>query len=143
MSVHDADFEVIEKPKDGLQKPPAISPALSLDLRIRWLETLLYGARQEGAERKHIEGKTGESLARRAEALQRKLDEILQANDGLRKFMEHCECNERSRRGSASEYTPQTTNMLSISRRRLLFREQYRLTLQHMRICHPASSKPF
>lgn len=93
MSVHDADFEVVEKPKDDLARPPTISPALSLDLRIRWLETLLYGARQEGAERKHIEAKGGEALARRAEELQRKLDEILQANDGLRKFMEHCKCN--------------------------------------------------
>ena len=104
MSVHDVDFEVVEKPKDDLAKPPTISPALSLDLRIRWLETLLYGARQEGAERKHIEAKGGEALARRAEELQRKLDEILQANDGLRKFMEHCKCNVCSQCGCVPEY---------------------------------------
>ncbi|KZT65785.1 hypothetical protein DAEQUDRAFT_676262 [Daedalea quercina L-15889] len=88
MSVHDSDYEVVEKPKE-VSKPPSIAPALSLDLRVRWLETLLYGARAEGAERKHIEAKNGETLARRAEELQQKLDEILQANDGLRKFMEH------------------------------------------------------
>ncbi|EPT01070.1 hypothetical protein FOMPIDRAFT_1121021 [Fomitopsis schrenkii] len=89
MSVHDVDFEVVDKPREESKKPSAISPALSLDLRIRWLETLLYGARQEGTERKHVEAKSGESLARRAEELQRKLVDILGTNDGLRRFMEH------------------------------------------------------
>lgn len=93
MSVHDVDFEVVDKPREESKKPSAISPALSLDLRIRWLETLLYGARQEGTERKHVEAKSGESLARRAEELQRKLVDILGTNDGLRRFMEHCKCN--------------------------------------------------
>ena len=85
--------EVVSKPEEESKKPPVISPALSLDLRIRWLETLLYGARQEGMERKHVQAKSGESLTRRAEELQHKLDEVLQANDGLRRFMEHCECD--------------------------------------------------
>ncbi|TFY67576.1 hypothetical protein EVJ58_g1541 [Rhodofomes roseus] len=89
MSVHDADFDVVEKPKEPAAKPPSIPPALSLDLRIRWLETLLYGARPEGAERKHVETRNGETLARRADELQHKLDEVVQANDSVRKFMEH------------------------------------------------------
>ncbi|KAH9933504.1 uncharacterized protein B0H18DRAFT_1083105 [Fomitopsis serialis] len=83
MSVHDVDYEVVERPKE-VAKPPSIPPALSLDLRIRWLETILYGA-----ERKHVESKNGETLARSAEELEHKVDEVLQANDSLRKFMEH------------------------------------------------------
>ncbi|PCH36258.1 hypothetical protein WOLCODRAFT_81749 [Wolfiporia cocos MD-104 SS10] len=69
--------------------PPSMPPALSLDLRLRWLETLLYGARPDVAERKPHDAQKGTSLARRAAGLQHKLDTLVQGNDGLRKFMDH------------------------------------------------------
>lgn len=88
-SLHDLDFEVVEAPKPT-PKPPSIPPVLSLDLRLRWLETVLYGSRPEITERKQGESKNTAPLARRAGELQRQLDGIVQNNDGLRKFMDHC-----------------------------------------------------
>ncbi|EED81208.1 predicted protein [Postia placenta Mad-698-R] len=91
-TIHELDFEVVEQPKaipPTPPPPPSIPPALSLDLRLRWLETLLYGARPEGPDRKHTEVKNGETLARRAAELQHTLDDVVQSNDGLRRFMEH------------------------------------------------------
>ncbi|CCM00746.1 uncharacterized protein FIBRA_02786 [Fibroporia radiculosa] len=88
-SIHDLDLDVVEQPKP-LPKPPSIPPVLSLDLRLRWLETLLYGARTDTAsDRKHTDLKAAGSLARRAEELQHKLDAVVHGNDGLRKFMDH------------------------------------------------------
>ncbi|TFK51890.1 hypothetical protein OE88DRAFT_1628611 [Heliocybe sulcata] len=70
-----------------------IDPAQSLELRIRWLEALLYGVRQDALNRKGkekgIDPKKGETLARRAEEVQVKLDEAVEGNDGLKRFMEH------------------------------------------------------
>lgn len=89
-SLHDLDFEVVEEPKPTVKPPPPVPPTLSLDLRLRWLEALLLGARPDVAERKHAETKAGQTVARSVEDLQRKLDMIVQGNDGLRKFMDHC-----------------------------------------------------
>jgi len=89
-SLHDLDFEVVEAPKPT-PKPPSIPPVLSLDLRLRWLETVLYGSRPETTDRKQGESKNTATLARRAGELQRQLDGIVQNNDGLRKFMDHYE----------------------------------------------------
>ena len=75
----------------------AIDPELSLELRIRWLECLLHGVRQETKRTKgrksagtneRDESKKGEMLVLKAEEVQRKLDRIVQGNDGLRKFMD-------------------------------------------------------
>lgn len=76
-------------------KPPSIPPALSLELRLRWLETLLYGASQDASDTKANavrarELKNGGTLSKHAEELQRKLESVVQNNDGLRKFMDHC-----------------------------------------------------
>ncbi|KAI0741374.1 hypothetical protein C8Q80DRAFT_132354 [Daedaleopsis nitida] len=76
-------------------KPPSISPMLSLELRLRWLETLLLGAKHDelaskpGAKVDKL--KDGETLARRAEDLQRRLDGIAQSNDALKRFMDRYE----------------------------------------------------
>lgn len=91
-SFHDLDLDFQEEPKPAAHAP-SIPPALSLDLRLRWLETLLFGARPESSERKDgAKGplKEAETLTRRAEELQRKLQSIVEGNEGLRKFMEHC-----------------------------------------------------
>ncbi|TDL18889.1 hypothetical protein BD410DRAFT_774448 [Rickenella mellea] len=71
--------------------PPPIDPELSLELRIRWLEALLLGVKQDGKEKKgkvKDGGGDGDTLVRRTEIIQRKVQSIVEANDGLRKFME-------------------------------------------------------
>lgn len=70
-----------------------IDPELSLELRIRWLEVLLLGVKQAKPAQdfeKGIERRDGESLVLSAEAIQKKLDDIVESNDGLRKFMDRC-----------------------------------------------------
>ncbi|KAH8103906.1 hypothetical protein BXZ70DRAFT_1005463 [Cristinia sonorae] len=69
------------------QPPPTIPPALSLDLRIRWLETLVYGTKQttKAQDAQHV------SLVRGVEDLQRKLDSIVHSSEGLRRFIDHYE----------------------------------------------------
>ncbi|KIP02989.1 hypothetical protein PHLGIDRAFT_78296 [Phlebiopsis gigantea 11061_1 CR5-6] len=73
---------------------PKITPEVSLDLRLRWLETLLFGARSDIANR-HLarkpDAKGNTTLLRGVEDLQRRLDAIVQSSDGLKRFMEHYE----------------------------------------------------
>ncbi|PFH50264.1 hypothetical protein AMATHDRAFT_123746, partial [Amanita thiersii Skay4041] len=57
-----------------------IDPALALELRLRWLETIVLGV--QAALLKH-----GETLAHLAEDVQRRLDAIVEANEGLKRFM--------------------------------------------------------
>lgn len=88
-SLYELDFDLPdEKPP---LTAPTIPPELSLDLRLRWLETLLHGSRPEGT--KTVELKNGDTLSRRADEIHRRMDGIVQGNEGLRKFMEHCERN--------------------------------------------------
>ncbi|KAH9928781.1 hypothetical protein B0H21DRAFT_119357 [Amylocystis lapponica] len=89
-SLYELDFDLPDEVRPRVDQP-TIPPELSLDLRLRWLETLLFGARQSGEKAHGHELKNGDTLARRAEELQRKMDGIVQSNDGLRKFMEHYE----------------------------------------------------
>lgn len=69
--------------------PSQISPTLSLDLRIRWLETLLYGTKQDGKPR--VLENSHASLLRGIEDLQHKIDNVVQGNESLQRFMDHCE----------------------------------------------------
>ena len=69
------------------QKPPTITPELSLELRLRWLEALLYGVKSKD---KPLE--KGETLLRNAQQVQKRLDDLVQNNDSLRKFMDQCAC---------------------------------------------------
>ena len=76
---------VSTKQSSTLQKAPAITPELSLELRLRWLETLLYGVKQKDKPLAK-----GETLLRNAQQIQKRLDDIVQNNDSLRKFMDQC-----------------------------------------------------
>ncbi|KAI6041274.1 hypothetical protein EDC04DRAFT_2670104 [Pisolithus marmoratus] len=73
------------------QLPTPIDPALSLELRIRWLEVLLVGVRQDPRERrgrdKFPDLKDGETLIRLAENVQHRLNGVIESNDSLKKFM--------------------------------------------------------
>jgi hypothetical protein len=69
---------------------PAIDPVLSLELRLRWLEALLLGVRQDVKGTKVKEMKHGETLVRLAEEVQRRLNAVVSSNEGLKRFMDHC-----------------------------------------------------
>ncbi|KAI6113060.1 hypothetical protein F5141DRAFT_1111335 [Pisolithus sp. B1] len=73
------------------QLPASIDPVLSLELRIRWLEALLVGVRQDLRERrgrdKLSDLKDGETLIRLAENVQHRLNGVIESNDSLKRFM--------------------------------------------------------
>lgn len=73
-----------------------IDPAMSLELRLRWIEAIVLGVKQDnardrkGKEREKQDLRAGETMTRAAETLQRRLDTIVESNDGLKRFMNHC-----------------------------------------------------
>ncbi|KAF7370602.1 hypothetical protein MSAN_00693000 [Mycena sanguinolenta] len=70
--------------------PPVVDSALSLELRLRWLEAILLGVRQDGRKGKERDSLShGETLLRSAEDLQKRLTGIVNSNDGLKRFMDH------------------------------------------------------
>ncbi|KAK7012215.1 hypothetical protein R3P38DRAFT_3019916 [Favolaschia claudopus] len=73
------------------QSKPVVDSALSLELRLRWLEAILLGVKHEpsskGKERETLS--RGETLIRAAEDLQKRLTSIVNTNDGLKRFMDH------------------------------------------------------
>ncbi|KAF8634574.1 hypothetical protein AX17_004164 [Amanita inopinata Kibby_2008] len=88
-------------------KTPTIDPILSLELRLRWLEAIVLGVPQ-GKSRTALsknrktasvavaDGKTsllkhGETLLRLAKDVQRRLDAVVEANEGLKRFVAHYE----------------------------------------------------
>ncbi|KAH7923972.1 hypothetical protein BV22DRAFT_1105772 [Leucogyrophana mollusca] len=89
-SVSEAPLQPPLQPQPQPQ-PLTIDPALSLELRLRWLEALLLGVRQDVRDRKGKdkvpELKHGETLIRLAEDVQRRLDAVVESNDGLKRFM--------------------------------------------------------
>ena len=74
-----------------LEKVPAlptkIDPLLALELRLRWLEALILGVKQD-LGRPSL--KHGETVSRLAETVQWKLNKAVQGNEGLTKFMDQC-----------------------------------------------------
>jgi hypothetical protein len=91
--------------------PGKVDPVLALELRLRWLEALVLGIKQELSREKKGKGrdhaaeyagfgnaqtialanlKRGETLVRLAESVQQKLDKALEGNEGLRRFMDNC-----------------------------------------------------
>ena len=67
--------------------PTKIDPLIALELRLRWLEALILGVKQDlgRASLKH-----GETISRLAETVQRRLNKAVQGNEGLTKFMDQC-----------------------------------------------------
>jgi hypothetical protein len=78
------------------QRTPSLhlAPMQSLELRIRWLEALLYGSRHDdslaGLREPKPELKHGETLIRAAEHAHRRMNDIASTYDVLRKFISHC-----------------------------------------------------
>jgi len=80
-------------PEASKGSPSVVDPALSLELRLRWIEVILLGVKQDatrdrkGKERDSLSH--GETLLRAAEDLQKRLTGIVNSNDGLKRFMDH------------------------------------------------------
>lgn len=74
--------------------PLSIDPELSLELRVRWLEVLLLGIKQDVSIAKVKERSglkhDGSTLSVKTEEIQKRLNGIVESNDGLRKFMYRC-----------------------------------------------------
>ena len=91
-------------------KPGKVDPVLALELRLRWLEALILGIKQDLSRERKGKGKDvaeyasfgnaqmiasanlkrGETLMRLAQSVQHKLDEALEGNEGLKRFMDNC-----------------------------------------------------
>lgn len=74
---------------------PTIDPDVALELRVRWLEAIIVGVKDSSSGWKEKKGKEREdpkqTLVRLAEDVQRTLDAAVDSNDGLKRFMEHCQ----------------------------------------------------
>jgi hypothetical protein len=81
--------------REKLTPQPELSAAQSLELRIRWLEAILYGAQRDeslaGLRECKPELRRGETLIRAAEHTQRRMNDIANSYDVLRRFIGHCE----------------------------------------------------
>ena len=67
--------------------PTKIDPLIALELRLRWLEALILGVKQDSG-RPSL--KHGETVSRLAEMVQRNLNKAVQGNEGMTKFMDQC-----------------------------------------------------
>jgi hypothetical protein len=89
-----------------------LGPNQSLELRVRWLEALIYGAKHEslaGLHERKAELKRGETLLRAAEHTHRRMNDVASTHDALRKFVNQCELTPLA--------LPQTLNKLRAHRR--------------------------
>jgi hypothetical protein len=83
-------------PEESISHEHHLGPTQSLELRVRWLEALIYGAKHDGPlaaglhERKP-ELKRGETLLRAAEHTHRRMNDVASTHDPLRKFISQCE----------------------------------------------------
>lgn len=116
-----------QSPKQSISKatapPPVIDAALSLELRLRWLEAIILGARQDAQDRKGKDKlnklEHGETLISLAEDVQQRLDAAVESNDGLKRFMNHYDQHAHlltpafALSGSASSHAPSYENMSS------------------------------
>ncbi len=103
------ESETLLEARSNDVKPGKIDPVLALELRLRWLEALILGVKQDLAKDK--KGKTkeaeyasvsagkaiasanlkrGETLVRLAQTVQQKLNKALEGNEGLKRFMDNC-----------------------------------------------------
>ena len=103
----DNDGLLRKDPSEARALPKHIDPRLALELRLRWLEAIVYGTKNQdlgsstsqsfgrpqapakGKQRETL--KDGETLVRLAEHIQTRLNETVESNDGVKKFMNHCE----------------------------------------------------
>ena len=88
-------------------KQVEIDPITALELRVRWLEAIVFGTKQDqhakekekekDAKRVRFSEKnvkqdsgSGEPLVKMAWDIQRRLDTVVNSNEGLKRFMSQC-----------------------------------------------------
>ena len=106
----------VEESADVLESPK-ISPEVSLDLRLRWLEALVFGSKDTKDRRnasRAQDAKNQPTLVRGVTEMQQRLSGIVQTNDGLKRFMDHCELLQLD---SLLQQTPSTVSLPSFCRR--------------------------
>ena len=89
-SVADLDIDLVESP---VAAAPSITPEMSIALRLRWLETLLFGSRPSAQENRNSSAadvRNNANLRRGVEDLQRRLEAVVQNSEGLKRFIDHC-----------------------------------------------------
>lgn len=90
-------------------RPPTVDPVTSLELRVRWLEALvsgMSGVDPHSAGHHHSKSKADDlkekekeenarnfGLLRKVDQVQQQLDQVVEENDQLRRFMSKCELN--------------------------------------------------
>lgn len=94
-TAHLAHFSLPATPKTpsgSADAAPPIPPLLSLQLRVRLLEALVLGVKAPKDGEANLSDKyiDGPSLSRRTEEVQKSLNETIEANDGLKRFMASC-----------------------------------------------------
>jgi hypothetical protein len=96
-TAHLAHFSLPATPKTpsgsaSADAAPPIPPLLSLQLRVRLLEALVLGVKAPKDGEANLSDKyiDGPSLSRRTEEVQKSLNETIDANDGLKRFMASC-----------------------------------------------------
>ncbi|KZS91838.1 hypothetical protein SISNIDRAFT_413577 [Sistotremastrum niveocremeum HHB9708] len=86
--------------KDADAAPPTIPPEASIQLRLRYLEALVYGVTDDSKKKskeslekgKEKEGTLGSAtLVRKTEEFQMRMNELLLRNDPLNRFMDYYE----------------------------------------------------
>ncbi|KIY62612.1 hypothetical protein CYLTODRAFT_494521 [Cylindrobasidium torrendii FP15055 ss-10] len=80
-----SDKQQHEAPPELSAPAPTIAPELSLELRLRWLEAIVFGVKQDKKGKAKLPA--DQTLVRTTDALQRRLDSVVEGNDGLKKFM--------------------------------------------------------
>jgi hypothetical protein len=102
-----------------------LAPTQSLELRVRWLEALIYGPKHDaslaGLHERRPELKRGETLLRAAEHAHRRMNDVAGTHDAIRKFISQCEPLLHIHRRSTNLRAEQTSNTHSISHQRLPF----------------------
>jgi len=75
------------------QPPQPISPLISLQLRIRWLEALILGVRPDPKRKETLSisgtDATTQTLMRKTEEIQSRFNDVLAENDALKRLVDH------------------------------------------------------
>jgi hypothetical protein len=110
---------------DSIPQEHHLAPAQSLELRVRWLEALIYGPKHDaslaGLHERRPELKRGETLLRAAEQAHSRMNDVAGTHDALRKFISQCEPLLHIHRRSTNLRAEQTSSTRSISPPRLPF----------------------
>ncbi|CAK5274021.1 unnamed protein product, partial [Mycena citricolor] len=105
------------------KSPAVIEPALSLELRLRWLEAILLGVKQLDTSKALDTLPRGETLVRAADDIQKRLNAIVSSNDGLKRFIDRYDQHEALLASSSAPSEGPTYQNISASELEVLLVE--------------------